>query len=57
MKKVDDAMLSGPICSFKRKDDLEYQLVIDCSTLVVDIDYEITSIYNFICNKYGAKFP
>jgi len=61
MKKVDDAMLIDPIASFKgQEENSNYQLIIDCGTLVVDIDHkldhEITIIHNFVY-KYRTKFP
>lgn len=61
MKKVDEAIASGTQeSSFKGtvvEDDPEYQLIVDCNTLSVDIDNEITVIHNFIRDKYRAKFP
>ena len=57
IKMVHDAMLKEPNFSFKGEEDPQYQLVIDCSTLVVDIDHEITILHNFIRDKYRAKFP
>jgi RNA processing factor Prp31 len=37
--------------------DPEYQLIIDCNTLLVDIDNEIVLVYNFIWDKYRLQFP
>lgn len=39
------------------EDDLEYQLIVECNTLSVDIKNEIFNICNFICDKYRLKFP
>ncbi|KAH8933172.1 hypothetical protein BDL97_18G016200 [Sphagnum fallax] len=60
MKKVDEAMAEGTESSGKAlvsEDDPEYQLIVDCNTLSVDIDNEIVIIHNFIRDKYRAKFP
>jgi U4/U6 small nuclear ribonucleoprotein PRP31 len=61
VQKVDEAIASGTQeSSFKGtvvEDDPEYQLIVDCNTLSVDIDNEITVIHNFIRDKYRAKFP
>ncbi|KAL8161362.1 hypothetical protein V2J09_012851 [Rumex salicifolius] len=40
-----------------QQDDPEYQLIVDCNTLSVDIENEITIIHNFIRDKYRLKFP
>ncbi|XP_063939079.1 U4/U6 small nuclear ribonucleoprotein Prp31 homolog [Daucus carota subsp. sativus] len=37
--------------------DLEYQLIVDCIALSVDIENEIMIIHNFIRDKYRLKFP
>ncbi|CAN0879046.1 U4/U6 small nuclear ribonucleoprotein Prp31 homolog [Linum grandiflorum] len=39
------------------EDDPEYQLIVDCSALSVDIENEIIIIHNFIRDKYRLKFP
>ncbi|KAL6562625.1 U4/U6-U5 snRNP complex subunit prp31 [Orobanche gracilis] len=39
------------------EDDPEYQLIVDCNALSVDIENEITIIHNFIRDKYRLKFP
>ncbi len=60
MQKVDEAMAEGTESSGKAlvsEDDPEYQLIVDCNTLSVDIDNEIVIIHNFIRDKYRAKFP
>ena len=33
------------------------QLIVDCNSLTVDIDNEITIVHNFIRDKYRLKFP
>ncbi|KAL2965407.1 hypothetical protein AAZX31_16G059200 [Glycine max] len=39
------------------EDDPEYQLIVDCNALSVDIENEIVIIHNFIRDKYRLKFP
>lgn len=39
------------------EDDPEYQLIVDCNQLSVDIENEIVIIHNFIRDKYRLKFP
>ncbi|KAL6547270.1 U4/U6-U5 snRNP complex subunit prp31 [Orobanche minor] len=39
------------------EDDPEYQLIVDCNALSVDIENEIGIIHNFIRDKYRLKFP
>ncbi|KAL6567825.1 hypothetical protein OROGR_001493 [Orobanche gracilis] len=39
------------------EDDPEYQLIVDCNALSVDIENEIAIIHNFIRDKYRLKFP
>eukprot|EP00252_Welwitschia_mirabilis_P023766 TRINITY_DN681_c0_g1_i1.p1 TRINITY_DN681_c0_g1~~TRINITY_DN681_c0_g1_i1.p1 ORF type:complete len:483 (-),score=136.69 TRINITY_DN681_c0_g1_i1:284-1732(-) len=39
------------------EDDPEYQLIVDCNALLVDIENEIIIIHNFIRDKYRLKFP
>lgn len=39
------------------EDDPEYQLIVDCNALSVDIENEIIIIHNFIRDKYRLKFP
>ena len=38
------------------KDD-EYQLVIECNDMILEIDEEINQIYRFVSEFYGKKFP
>ncbi|KAL2642400.1 hypothetical protein R1flu_009987 [Riccia fluitans] len=60
MKKVDEALEKGTEESrtgIVSEDDPEYQLIVDCNTLSVDIDNEIVIIHNFIRDKYRLKFP
>ncbi|CAI7889075.1 unnamed protein product [Closterium sp. NIES-54] len=38
-------------------DESEYQLIVDCNGLAVDIDNEITIVHNFIRDNYRLKFP
>ena len=39
------------------EDDPEYQLIVNCNALSVDIENEIVIIHNFIRDKYRLKFP
>lgn len=39
------------------EEDPTYKLLVDCNQLAVDIDNEITIVYNFIRDKYRPKFP
>ncbi|CAM6083124.1 unnamed protein product [Calypogeia fissa] len=60
MKKVKEAIAKGSEESrtgLVSEDDPEYQLIVDCNTLSVDIDNEIVIIHNFIRDKYRLKFP
>lgn len=41
----------------KDGDNPEYELIIDCNALLVDIENEIESIHDFIRDKYRSKFP
>lgn len=42
---------------FVLEDDPEYQLIVECNALSVDIENEIIIIHNFIRDKYRLKFP
>ncbi|EFJ20298.1 hypothetical protein SELMODRAFT_150610 [Selaginella moellendorffii] len=59
MKKVDEAIESGVPATMAKlsEDDPEYQLIVECNTLSVDIDNEIGVIHNYIRDKYRLKFP
>ncbi|KAK6922162.1 Prp31 C-terminal, partial [Dillenia turbinata] len=60
MKKVQDALEKGSDVSnmgMVLEDDPEYQLIVDCNALSVDIENEIAIIHNFIRDKYRLKFP
>ncbi|PIA44416.1 hypothetical protein AQUCO_01700186v1 [Aquilegia coerulea] len=58
MQKVEDALYKWNRGLLVMDDEaLEYELIIDCSALSVDIDSEILVVYNFICDIYRAKFP
>ncbi|URD92862.1 U4 U6 small nuclear ribonucleoprotein [Musa troglodytarum] len=60
MQKVDDALEKGTDISIHGivlEDDPEYQLIVDCNALSVDIENEIIIIHNFIRDKYRLKFP
>ncbi|KAK6922163.1 Nop domain [Dillenia turbinata] len=60
MQKVEDALEKGSDVSnlgIVLVDDPEYQLMVDCNALSVDIGNEIAIIHNFIRDKYRLKFP
>ncbi|KAL0334187.1 UNVERIFIED_CONTAM: U4/U6 small nuclear ribonucleoprotein Prp31 [Sesamum angustifolium] len=60
MQKVEDALEKGSDNSSQGlvlEDDPEYQLIVDCNALSVDIENEIVIIHNFIRDKYRLKFP
>uniref|UniRef100_A0ACD5YTU9 Uncharacterized protein n=1 Tax=Avena sativa TaxID=4498 RepID=A0ACD5YTU9_AVESA len=58
-KKVEDAVERGLTVSNQRSilDNPEYQLIVDCNALSVDIDCEITIVHSFIRDKYKLKLP
>ncbi|RZC81874.1 hypothetical protein C5167_044452 [Papaver somniferum] len=39
------------------EEDPEYQLMLNCNALLVDIEDEIVNVHNFIVDKYRLKFP
>ncbi|KAK7301730.1 hypothetical protein RJT34_12602 [Clitoria ternatea] len=60
MQKVEVALKKGSDVSNQivdLEDDPEYQLIVDCNALSVDIENEIVIIHNFIRDKYRLKFP
>ncbi|CAA3006951.1 U4 U6 small nuclear ribonucleo Prp31 homolog [Olea europaea subsp. europaea] len=61
MQKVEDALdEKGFETSDKGivlEDDPEYQLIVECNALSVDIENELVVIHNFIRDKYRLKFP
>ncbi|KAK4788730.1 hypothetical protein SAY86_020049 [Trapa natans] len=60
MQKVEDALQKGSDISMHGlvlEDDPEYQLIVECNALSVDIENEIVIIHNFIRDKYRLKFP
>ncbi|GFZ21260.1 pre-mRNA processing ribonucleoprotein binding region-containing protein [Actinidia rufa] len=60
MQKVEEALEKGSDMSnhgIVLEDDPEYQLIVDCNALSVDIENEIIIIHNFIRDKYRLKFP
>lgn len=60
MRKVEDALQKGTdISSYGTvlEEDPEYQLIVDCNALSVDIENEIVLIHNFIRDNYRLKFP
>lgn len=60
MQKVDDALQKGSDISDSMtvlEEDPEYQLIVDCNALSVDIENEIIIVHNFIRDNYRLKFP
>ncbi|XP_021900401.1 U4/U6 small nuclear ribonucleoprotein Prp31 homolog isoform X2 [Carica papaya] len=60
IQKVEDALKKGTDTSYQGtilENDPEYQLIVDCNALSVDIENEIVIIHNFIRDKYRLKFP
>ncbi|CAN0892910.1 U4/U6 small nuclear ribonucleoprotein Prp31 homolog [Linum grandiflorum] len=60
MQKVEEALVKGSYTEDQGmvlEDDPEYQLIVDCNALSVDIENEIIIIHNFIRDKYRLKFP
>ncbi|MED6134528.1 U4/U6-U5 snRNP complex subunit prp31 [Stylosanthes scabra] len=60
MQKVEEALQKGSQVSIQGvilEDDPEYQLIEECTALLVDIENEIVIIHNFIRDKYRLKFP
>ncbi|KAG0466451.1 hypothetical protein HPP92_018031 [Vanilla planifolia] len=60
MRKVEEAVQKGSDISGQGmvlEDDPEYQLIVECNGLSVDIENEIIIIHNFIRDKYRMKFP
>ncbi|KAG6749656.1 hypothetical protein POTOM_046718 [Populus tomentosa] len=59
-QKVEDALEKGSCVQdhgIVLEDDPEYQLIVNCNVLSVDIENEIVIIHNFIRDKYRLKFP
>uniref|UniRef100_A0A7N1A8C7 Nop domain-containing protein n=1 Tax=Kalanchoe fedtschenkoi TaxID=63787 RepID=A0A7N1A8C7_KALFE len=60
MQKVEEALQKVPGISNAEtnlEDDPEYQLIVECNALSVDIENEIVIIHNFIRDNYRLKFP
>ncbi|CAJ2669725.1 U4/U6 small nuclear ribonucleoprotein Prp31 homolog [Trifolium pratense] len=60
IQKVEGALQKGSDVSIQGvdlEDDPEYQLIVECNALSVDIENEIVIIHNFIRDKYRLKFP
>jgi U4/U6 small nuclear ribonucleoprotein PRP31 len=58
-QKIEDAVQRGLTVSSQESivEDLEYQLIVECNALSVDIDSEITIVHSFIRDKYKLKLP
>ncbi|KAH7859184.1 hypothetical protein Vadar_032671 [Vaccinium darrowii] len=60
MQKVEDALEKGSDTlntDIVQEAGSEYQLIVDCNALSVDIENEICIIHNFIRDNYRSKFP
>ncbi|KAH9324645.1 hypothetical protein KI387_004823, partial [Taxus chinensis] len=60
MQKVKEALQKGSEIDRKGivlEDEPEYQVIVDCNALSVDIENEIVIIHNFIRDHYRLKFP
>ncbi|GAU22575.1 hypothetical protein TSUD_93430 [Trifolium subterraneum] len=60
IQKVEEALQKDSDVSIQGvdlEDDPEYQLIVECNALSVDIENEIVIIHNFIRDKYRLKFP
>lgn len=57
LQKDSDGSNQGVDQGMVLEDDPEYQLIVDCNSLSVDIENEIIIIHNFIRDKYRLKFP
>lgn len=61
MQKLDDALKKESDMTSSNtnilEDDPEYQLIVDCNALSVDIENEIIIVHNFIKDNYRLKFP
>ncbi|GLJ26736.1 hypothetical protein SUGI_0520930 [Cryptomeria japonica] len=60
MQKIEEALQKGydiPSSGIVLEDEPEYQLIVDCNALSVDIENEIVIIHNFIRDRYRLKFP
>lgn len=60
MQKIEEALQKGYDISSSGivlEDEPEYQLIVDCNALSVDIENEIVIIHNFIRDRYRLKFP
>ncbi|GAA0157611.1 RNA splicing factor [Lithospermum erythrorhizon] len=54
MQKVEEALNNNIVVL---EDDQEYELIVACNALLVDIEKEIDIVHNFIRDKYRLKFP
>jgi len=58
MQRIDK-VLEAPQSAVRGavEDDPEYQLIISCNELMQKIDDEILTVYKFVADLYGTKFP
>ncbi|XP_051192858.1 U4/U6 small nuclear ribonucleoprotein Prp31 homolog isoform X2 [Lolium perenne] len=59
VQKVEDAVQRATTVPNQGSilEDLDYQLIVDCNALSVDIDNEISTVHSFIRDKYKLKLP
>ncbi|TXG72202.1 hypothetical protein EZV62_000781 [Acer yangbiense] len=55
-QKYSDIMHNLEVAFQRESNDNDYQLIVDCNALSVDIDNEIVAVHNFIRDKYRLKF-
>ncbi|TXG72197.1 hypothetical protein EZV62_000776 [Acer yangbiense] len=56
-QKYSDIMHNLEVAFQRESNDNDYQLIVDCNALSVDIDNEIVAVHNFIRDKCRLKFP
>ncbi|KAK3190217.1 hypothetical protein Dsin_029778 [Dipteronia sinensis] len=56
-RRYSDIMHDLEVALQRESNDHDYQLIVNCNALSVDIDNEIVAIHNFIHDKYQLKFP
>ncbi|KAK1567079.1 hypothetical protein Q3G72_007799 [Acer saccharum] len=54
-QRYSDIMHNLEVALQRESTDNDYQLIVDCNTLSVDIDNEIVAVHNFIRDKYRTS--
>lgn len=59
MKQVEESLHCSSLYSNTASVDIdaEYQLVIECNDMILEIDEEVNLIYRFVIEMYSKKFP